>query len=383
VYPNPVQEPLVFLRPGRVEHLLGTPVARAEIERHLASVGFTVAPRDERMAVQVPGWRPDVTREVDLIEEVARLKGYDAFPVELRPLRPSTVPDDPSEHLRGRIRRAFTGLGLHEARSYPLGGPGADGSAVELSNPLSADDAFLRTDLLTGLTRAAERNWSARHRDIRLFEIGTVFHRVGGEGHRPAESLRLGGVVSGSRTPPHWTSSGKPVDYDLWDLKFLFEEAARAGRPDATIGADESGWVLLDQAGTQRGWARRIEADRPAWAAPLFGFELEIETRAERLYQFAALPVTPPLERDLALVLPAGLAAQQVEREMRRTAGPLLESAGVFDEYRAAGLAGRSVAWRLIFRAADRTLRDEEVDAIVKRMLAVLKEEFDVRLRES
>jgi phenylalanyl-tRNA synthetase beta chain len=82
-------------------------------------------------------------------------------------------------------------------------------------------------------------------------------------------------------------------------------------------------------------------------------------------------------------VLPAGLAAQQVEREMRRTAGPLLESAGVFDEYRAAGLAGRSVAWRLIFRAADRTLRDEEVDAIVKRMLAVLKEEFDVRLRES
>src|SRR5262249_43891535 len=91
VYPSPIEWPLIFLRPELVELLLGTPVAHRDIERHLVSFGFVLAPKDERFAVQVPGWRPDVTREVDLIEEIARLKGYDAFPVELRPFRPSTV----------------------------------------------------------------------------------------------------------------------------------------------------------------------------------------------------------------------------------------------------------------------------------------------------
>jgi phenylalanyl-tRNA synthetase beta chain len=382
VYPHPIQEPLVFLRPERVEHLLGMAVPRAEIERHLTSVGFTVAPRDERMAVQVPGWRPDVTREVDLIEEVARLKGYDAFPVELRPLRPSRVPEDPAEALRQRVREVFTGFGLHEARSYPLGASGGEG-AVALSNPLSAEDAYLRSDLLTGLSRAAERNWSARERDVRLFEIGTVFSRSGVQGQRPTESVRLAGVVSGARTPPHWTTSGKSPDYDLWDLKFLFEEAAQTARPGGSITADESGWILRDRGGVQRGWARRLEADRPAWAAPLYGFEVELETQAPAHLPYRPLPTTPLLERDLALVVPAGISAEQVEALVRKNGTPLLESVRVFDEYRSRDLAGRSVAWRLIFRAPDRTLRDEEVDAIVKKVLAVLKEELGVRLRES
>ncbi|MBI4419732.1 MAG: phenylalanine--tRNA ligase subunit beta, partial [Gemmatimonadetes bacterium] len=174
VYPVPVSDPIVFLRPERATHLLGMPVGRDEIERLLTSVGFTLVPKDGRMAVQVPGWRPDVTREVDLIEEVARLKGYDVFPVELRPFRPSAVPDDPSEALKARVRRLLVSRGLHEARSYPLGSAGGT-DAVEVTNPLSSDDAYLRTDLLPGLARAAERNWAVRERDIRLFEIGTVF----------------------------------------------------------------------------------------------------------------------------------------------------------------------------------------------------------------
>ena len=155
IYPTPTHEPTVFLRPERVEHLLGVAVPNAEIERYLTSVGFTAAPKDGRLAVQVPGWRPDVTREVDLIEEVARLRGYDTFPAELRPLRPSNVPDDPTEQLKARLRRVFTALGMHEARSYSLGAAGG-ADAVEVLNPLSADDRYLRTDLKPGLVRAAE-----------------------------------------------------------------------------------------------------------------------------------------------------------------------------------------------------------------------------------
>ncbi|MGH7671989.1 MAG: phenylalanine--tRNA ligase subunit beta, partial [Gemmatimonadales bacterium] len=125
LWPEPQQPRTVFLRTARVAHLLGVPVARGEIERLLSGVGFVVAPKDDRLAVQVPGWRPDVTREVDLIEEVARLRGYDSFPDELRPYRPGTVPDAPSEVTLGRLRRqlARAGSGLLEARTLPLGAP--------------------------------------------------------------------------------------------------------------------------------------------------------------------------------------------------------------------------------------------------------------------
>src|SRR5207244_12700245 len=128
LWPEPQAERTIFLRPERVSHLLGVAVERPEVERLLTAVGFFVAPKDERPAVQVPGWRPDVTREVDLIEEVARLKGYDAFPDELRPYRPGTVPDAPAERARGRVRATLARGGLYEARTFPLGP--ADGAAA-------------------------------------------------------------------------------------------------------------------------------------------------------------------------------------------------------------------------------------------------------------
>src|SRR5205823_11997965 len=123
LWPEPQHEKTIFVRPERVAHLLGMPVDAAEIERRLSAVGFFLAPKDGRLAVQVPGWRPDVTREVDLIEDVARLKGYDAFPDELRPYRPGTVPDAPEEQARARVREGLVRVGLLEARTLPLGPP--------------------------------------------------------------------------------------------------------------------------------------------------------------------------------------------------------------------------------------------------------------------
>src|SRR4029077_21204508 len=121
--PEPQQERTIFLRPERVTHLLGTAIERVEIERLLSSVGFFVAPKDARLAVQIPGWRPDVTREVDLIEEVARLKGYDAFPDELRPHRPGTVPDAPEEQARARVRERLPPPRGAEGRPTPPPAP--------------------------------------------------------------------------------------------------------------------------------------------------------------------------------------------------------------------------------------------------------------------
>src|SRR3989449_11062261 len=131
---------------------------------------YTLSLHDALPILQVPGWRPDVTREVDLIEEVARLRGYDTFPDELRPYRPGTVPDAPAELTLHRIREALVrgGGGLLEARTPPLG-PADSPDALAVLNPLSADEAHLRSRLLPGLVRRVEHNWSQGIRDVRLY----------------------------------------------------------------------------------------------------------------------------------------------------------------------------------------------------------------------
>jgi phenylalanyl-tRNA synthetase beta chain len=380
VYPRAAPARTVFVRPERVEQVLGTPVSRDEIERLLSSVGFTAAPKNGRLAAQVPGWRPDVTREVDLIEEVARLKGYDSFPVELRPFRPSTVPDDPGEALKARLRQALTAIGLYEARCLPLVPEGGEG-APALLNPLSAEEAYLRQDLLPGLVRSAERNWASRVRDIRLFEIGVVF-RNAGQG-RPQETLRVAGVISGARIPPHWSDGGRVPEYDQWDVKSIFASAAKAGGAAGEIESTGDGWVFVEAGGQRRGWAGTLEADRPAWAAPLLGFELELHVRDHEAIRYTPVATTPPVERDVALILPREITAAGVEAAIRGAGGDLLEDAVLFDEYRSDQLSGRSVAWRLVFRSPNRTLRDKEVDNAVKRILSELKEQFGVERRET
>jgi phenylalanyl-tRNA synthetase beta chain len=381
VYPKVHKSRSVFLRPERVAQLLGTPVASEETQRLLSSVGFVVAPKKERLAVQVPGWRPDVTREVDLIEEVARLKGYDEFPTEMRPFRPSSVPDDPVESLKATVRRVLTAIGLNEARSVSLVGVGEQQPQAVL-NPMSVDEVFLRESILPGLMKSAQYNWSVRERDIRLFEIGTVF-RDSGSGVQPKETLRLAGVVSGARWPRHWSSAGKTPDYDEWDLKDIFEEAIRVCGAEGRVTESDVGWSLTDGEGEERGWARELTTERPAWAASLYGFELDVVVSSTRLKQHQPVPSTPPIERDLALVLPPGVGAGEVETRIVRAAGELLESITVFDEYRTSDLAGRSVAWRMVFRSPDRTLKDREVDKTVSRVLKQLKDKFGVERREA
>ena len=384
LWPEPAQPRAIFLRPERVDRLLGVPLGRGTIERLLSSVGFVAAPKDDRMAVQVPGWRPDVTREVDLIEEVARLHGYDTFPDELRPYRPTTVPDAPREAVLGGLRRRLAEAGFLEARTLPLGvqdGP----EAVEVANPLSAEDRHLRRRLLPGLTRRVEHNWAGRNRNVRLFEVGTVFRRENAR-KAPEERLSLAAVLTGARRPPHWSDGANAPDMDIWDLQYHFGSAVAAAWPGAVIrpSADGRGWEALGGDGTTLGWAGPLEADRPLWAGALFGFEVAVSEERRPFEPYRPLPTSPALERDLALVVPDGVTAAVVEAALRQHLGPLLETLSVFDHYRGPGIpAGtRSLAWHLTFRAADRTLREKDVDDLMKAALKALGSQ-DVRQRES
>jgi len=395
LWPEPVQPATVFLRPERVEHFLGVPVERAEIERHLSSVGFVVAPKGKRLAVQVPGWRPDVTREVDLIEEVARLRGYDTFPDQMGPYRPSTVPDAPEEQAQARVRAALVAAGMLEARTIPLGAP--DGpDAVAVTNPLSAQETHLRSRILPTLVRRVEFNWTRRTRDIRLFEVGTVFRRTGsGQPATPSggggveEEIHVAGVLTGARQPPHWSEGAKVPDMDLWDLKYHFELAVAAAAPSCNVqqATGGVGWQAVQRGGGDavRGWAAPLTADAPAWAAPLFGFEVTVEPGPRAFVPYRPLPVMPPVERDLALVLGPGVIRAAVEAVLRREAGELLEWLEVFDEYRGPGMpaGARGVAWHLAFRDPTRTLRESEVDRLLEAVLKALEAELGVRRRES
>ena len=173
---------------------------------------------------------------------------------------------------------------------------------------------------------------------------------------------------------------------DIWDLKHHFELAVALASLEALVQVASSGtaWEAVQAKSQVVGWAGPLEADAPLWAAPLFGFEVWLEDVAGGLTRYEPLPGTPPVERDVALVLPAGVTAVAVTEVLRREAGPLLERLDVFDEYRGSGIpaGGRSVAWHCTFRDPARTLRERDVDKLLAAALKVLEDELGARRRQ-
>ncbi|MEO8225874.1 MAG: phenylalanine--tRNA ligase subunit beta [Gemmatimonadota bacterium] len=382
VWPRVTHPPRIFLRPARVARVLGVDLPWHALEKYLVAIGATVVskPDDGRIAVDVPGWRPDLVEEIDLIEEVARLHGYEEIPSELRRARPGSRPDDPAFGRAREVRRGLVAQGLFEASSLPMTAA-STADAVRMLNPLSSSEGYLRAGLLPGLIRAVERNWAAHERDVRLFEIGTVFHAAE-SGGVPVEAVHVAGVVTGARAPAHWTDPAAP-DADIWDLKGAFEAAVSLACPEAVVTAD-GGRLVARRGGEQIGHAERLTADSPPWAAPLFGFELLLDsaTRAPHVYQ--PLPATPASGRDLTMLVPDELPVARATEVLRAGGGALLEDVQVVNEYRSAALpAGmRSVTFHLTFRASDRTLEAAEVDQAESRLLGVLQRELGLHRRD-
>ncbi|MFQ5890444.1 MAG: phenylalanine--tRNA ligase subunit beta, partial [Gemmatimonadota bacterium] len=410
----------------------------------------------DALLVGVPGWRRDVEGEIDLIEEVARRYGYENFPEEPRSLRPSSVPSDPCWERGRRVRELFAGLGFLEARSagfVPEEVAGRHG--VRLLRPLSAEESWLRPDVVPVLLARLEHNFARGRRDVRLFEIGTAFARRkggpsagasgaagperrgagsgtandrrdgsgtapargAGSGTAPArgddsgttavrafaEELRVGAVFTGARAGAHW--SGEVPDLDVWDLRGIAELVAgrlglgrlEPGRlPDASDPVPIGGlaWLGAERFGIVRdgeviGVAGRVRAERidaPRWAGAVWALEFRLEGVAlGDVPVYRPIPAYPAVSRDLALVLPLAVQAADVDVVIREAAPDLLESLRPFDEYRGPGIetGHRSLAWRLVFRAPDRTLRDEEVEAAVGEIIKALEARFDVRVRSS
>jgi len=399
----------VRVRGPRVALLLGAPITRNDIERTLLSIGCVLQPDgDEAWMVKPPTWRHDLGLEVDLIEEVARLIGFDELPDVVQPFRPGTVPDHALHVMSRRVREACVAAGLAETRPMPFVATGADES-LRVRNPLADDEPYLRGSLLTTLSGRAEYNVSRMQGNVRLFEIGSAFAPSGGR--LPREEVRVAALVMGAVRPPHFTEP-EPPPYDVWDAKAVAELLAQSAFPDATItlvvGDNEVLWqVRATGHEAPVGVVRRLSLDLPVWASTAFGVEItlgvmpsaDVAEHGQHAHgnaparvgsawanvRYVTLPTYPAATFDLALLVPSDVASQTVDTLLRDSAGELLERLELFDEFRGAGVpAGyRSLAWRLTFRHPERTLRDKEIEGRRARLLQTLERELGVRPRTS
>jgi phenylalanyl-tRNA synthetase beta chain len=379
----------ISLRPSRVTVVLGQEISVDEITALLSSVGFDVKREGENLSITPPSFRSDVVGEVEVIEEIARLYGYDRFSSEIRPFRPSSVPDAPLELMSRKIREELISAGLYEARPMPFVRTGSPDLRVR--NPLAEDEAFLRTSVLDTLARRVEYNFAHMNRNVRLFEIGAVFTSGKSESTgAPLERTRVGAVVAGDRRPAHFTDA-KPPQFDQWDAKAIAEAITTIVRPADAVsfdgGAGDTLWVVK-AGGNSIGTVQRLTVDAPVWAPPVYGIEIEIDPEAEaetKARRFTGVPVMPAMQVDLALIVPDAVTAEQVGNSIRATAGELLESLEIFDEFRGKGVpeGARSLGWALTFRHPERTLRDREIQGRTSKILSNLEAQFGIRQRTS
>ena len=402
----PSVRPAVTLRAARVAAVLGAVVTDADIVRYLTSIGFDVMGKGQGMwSVTAPTWRHDVLHEVDLIEEIARLHGFDALPDTIEAYRPTTVPDHPL-HLTGRrVRDALVAAGCHEVRPVPFV-KGDDATHWRVANPLAEDEPHLRMSVVHSLASRAEYNLTRMQGDVRIFEVGSVF--TGKGSGVLAEEVRVGVVLMGARAPRHFAGNAAATSLDAWDAKGLAERTARAAFPGAAVeivpAEDPLLWsVSVD--GALIGDVRRVTLDAPVWASAAFGIEMTLgamplapvapagtsahagarplDVAPPAPVRYKPLPSTPAAEFDLALLVPDAMPAGDVERVLRGSAGDTLERLELFDEFCGAGVPDgmRSLAWRLTFRHPERTLREKEIDGRRSQLIKSLENQLGVKPR--
>lgn len=388
----------VVLRPARVAALLGTAVPEAEMREILERLGMQVNVEEgDAWRVTAPSWRFDIAREVDLIEEIARVHGYDALPPARTPA-PLAMPERPEARLSlRRLRRLLVDRGYQEAITYSFVSPelqqrlDPEAEALALSNPLSAELAVMRSSLWPGLVRALQHNRNRQAGRVRLFESGLAFR---GRLENLAQRPRLAGIASGGRWPEQW---GVPAEaLDFFDIKGDVEALlALTGEPERyrfepaahpALHPGQGARILRDGAGA--GWAGALH---PALARELdldgavYVFELDLERASEaRLPAFREVSRYPAIRRDLAVVLPESVSAAALHDCVAASVGESLRELVLFDVYRGRGVADgcKSLAIGLILQDSSRTLTDTDVDAVVGRVVARLRQELQAELRE-
>jgi phenylalanyl-tRNA synthetase beta chain len=419
LYPGRQMPRTVELNPADVTRILGVEVPPDDIVRILTALEFTVRPADSGCyTVTIPSHRPDVTRPVDLVEEIGRIWGYDRFPPTL--LQDELPPQRPNVRLEcaERVRDLLVGCGLDEVITYslvdiadegrlrPQGPPPDPSRYLRLKNPLSADRAYLRQTLLPSLLRTLRDNLRFQER-VAIFEIGAVYLPVDGE-LLPDEPLRLGIVMTGPREPRSWLPDRQTTPLGFYDLKGVVE-ALLAGlglsgtfeRPAGSEPRSAAEWRIIDAFhpgrcaqvsvnGTFLGIMGELHPlvreafDLPQQPVAALEFDMEALLGlwgAPR--RMTPISLHPPVYEDLSVVVDEETPAVRVRDLIAQTGAPLLRSVVLFDVYRGEqiGPGKKSLAYRLTYQADDRTLTDQDVARVREKIVRRLEREIGATIR--
>jgi phenylalanyl-tRNA synthetase beta chain len=395
---GPPERRHVSMRASRAGALLGYPVSPPDAAVVFDSLRMTHRESADVVDVEVPGYRVDIEREVDLIEEVVRIQGYERVGATIpRSPEPGGLPE-PYAFAR-RVRDALARGGLREAKPLPFVSDEdlalmGDRDAIPLANPLRAEEAWLRTRLLPGLLHTVARNQRWGTGSVSIFEVGTVFRSAD-----PVEERRQVGLVLCGAAGEGWTADDR--EFDVLDargmVETLFEELGVEGR-------EEKGWRLGEPLGEpfHPGRSARVLLDgreiglvgelhpRKASSLDIDGrvavAEIELDplrAAASRVFRLVEVPRYPPIRRDLAFVLDEDVPAGAVQAALETAAGALLDRSLLFDVFRGGAIPDgrKSLAFALEFRAPDRTLTDDEVEPIVATIVDRLRTELGAELR--
>jgi len=386
----PQRDP-VALRLARLNRVVGIPLEADVVARNLAALGATVERQDDALIVTPPSFRFDLAIEEDLIEEAVRLHGYDNIPAH-PPAAPSTMlPQDETLLGEDAIRQMMVDQDYQEVVTYSFVDPAWESALqagfdpLALVNPIASQLSVMRTTLWGGLLDALRHNLNRQQDRVRLFELGRVYLS---DAESLSQPMRLGGLVYGPVQPEQWGAPARRADFfDVkGDLERLFEGtlvSRRGEHPSLHPGQ----CARLELSGDPIGWLgvlhpRLVQVfDLPA--APVL-FELDSEAVARRvLPQHVSLSRFPLVRRDLAFVMSSDVAAGEVLTTMQNVAPAIVQSLGVFDEYRGPGVAEnqKSLAFRVVMQDTERTLTDKEVDDVVARLADTVIREHGAVLR--
>lgn len=384
VYPVPHEPISLTLRMSRLRGLLGVDIDAQTATEILTRLGFTCTVDADDISVVVPSFRPDVEREVDLIEEVLRIWGMERVESTLPGGRTRVGSLTPEQRWRDRVDATMRAAGLNETMTYAFSDPAdivrceiplaSDELLVEVMNPMSGEQAVLRRSLLPGLLRSVSFNQRRGVTDVHLYEIGTAFVTSPGR-KQPKERAMVAAVLAGSWHAPAWNDPPAPLDF--FDGKGVLETLARElALPRFKVRAAQMDWLQPGRSaevlvgGEVVGWLGevhprvlgRFEAD-----APVVAFEVDLARiiRAARPARpYVDVARFPAVELDLAIVVPHDVTAERVEQAIVSAGGKLLGEVRLFDVYTGAGVpeGKKSLAFSLAYRAADRTLTTQEVE---------------------
>ncbi|HXD16654.1 MAG TPA: phenylalanine--tRNA ligase subunit beta [Vicinamibacterales bacterium] len=396
-YPARVEPRSVRLRRAKIAGLLGAEVPDADVRRILESLGFTLRDgTDGGWDVNVPTRRVDVTREVDVIEEIARHYGFDRLPSTFPPLTAAPPPLDPRIGRARHLRDIMTAAGFSEAMTFGFVASAAaapfapEGELVPIANPLSENFAVLRPSALPSLVDAVAHNRRREQRDVRLFEVGARFSRTTGE------RRSLACAWTGAAGAEHWSGGAREVDF--FDMKGIVERIGESLRLEVTTATQGESWLVAGRSAAVMAGATRVgvmgqlapaiaEAHGLPSNDPVYVAEIDLDT-AEAIApaeeaRVEALPRYPSVTRDISILIDATLPADSVRATIRDAAPPTLVQVREFDRYQGKGVPEGQVSLsvRLTFRASDRTLTDAEIQTAMDAILAALRDRHAAQQR--